>query len=230
MLATITVVRYSGSKIIFGFFSMVVFRILLFFDKGGPNFRKLMGTGKNGTFDIQPDLGQWVYFFTWEKESDFEAYRNKSKIFRYIKYFSETEFSILLLPIQSHGLWDKQDPFQAKSLEKPMGNIAVLTRATINIWKANDFWKNVPRVAENLNQTPGLIYSIGFGEIPFFKQATLSIWEDLEAMKSFAYKGAHHRDVIAKTKSENWYSEELFARFMVMKAFGNIPKNGISFS
>ena len=226
MLATITIVRYTGTKIIFGFFSMVVFRMLLFFDKDGPKFRKLMGTGKNGTFDIQPDLGQWVYFFTWDKKIDFEEYRNKSKIFRYIKLFSNTEFSILLLPIQSHGLWDNQNPFQPKSLEKLEGSVAVLTRASINFNKTISFWRSVPKVSENLNQTPGLIYSIGFGEIPFLKQATLSIWEDLEAMKSFAYKGNHHKNVITKTKLENWYSEELFARFKVIETFGNIPKNG----
>ncbi|MCP9767484.1 DUF3291 domain-containing protein [Lacihabitans sp. LS3-19] len=224
MLTTITVVKYTGIKIIFGFFSMIVFRILLFFDNGGPKFRKLMGTGKNGTFDIKPDLGQWVYFFTWDKESEFEDYRNKSKIFRYINYFSKTEFSIILSPIQSHGLWDKQEPFKITSTEKPINNIAVLTRATINLWKANDFWKNVPKVAENLSQTPGLIYSIGFGEIPFLKQATLSIWKDVESMKSFAYKGAHHKDVITKTKSDNWYSEELFARFMIVRTFGSLPE------
>lgn len=230
MLTTITVARYTGIKILFGFFSMAVFRILLFFEKDGPTFRKLMGTGKNGTFDIRPDLSQWVYFFTWENESEFEDFRNKSKIFRYIKYFSKTEFSILLVPIQSHGLWDKKDPFSVKTSEKPIGNIAILTRASINFWKAKDFWKNVPKVAKNLNQTPGLIYSIGFGEIPFFKQATLSIWKDLESMKSFAYKGAHHKDVITKTKSENWYSEELFARFTVRRVYGESPKAMILYS
>jgi hypothetical protein len=61
-----------------------------------------------------------------------------------------------------------------------------------------------------------LQFSLGIGEIPFLKQATFSIWENIESMKSFAYKSADHIAVIQKTRTENWYREELFVRFRIV--------------
>ena len=42
--------------------------------------------------------------------------------------------------------------------------------------------------------------------------------KDAVALQEFAYATAAHRDVIARTPVEKWYSEELFARFAVLDA------------
>jgi hypothetical protein len=96
------------------------------------------------------------------------------------------------------------------------GKIAVLTRATIRLSKLKSFWKSVPDVSAQMQDAKGLIASFGIGEIPFIKQATLSIWEDVESMKTFAYQMKAHQTVIQKTRKENWYSEEMFTRFEVI--------------
>ena len=101
------------------------------------------------------------------------------------------------------------------------GKIAVLTRATIRLNKLNSFWKNVPLVNAAMQSAKGLQASYGIGEIPFIKQATLSIWDNIDAMKTFAYKMKEHQTVIAKTRKENWYSEEMFTRFEVIAEFEN---------
>lgn len=67
-----------------------------------------------------------------------------------------------------------------------------------------------------------MIVSLTIGEAPFFRQATFSIWDNLESMKEFAYNSAEHLDVIRKTRQEDWYSEELFARFALISASGNL--------
>jgi len=36
----------------------------------------------------------------------------------------------------------------------------------------------------------------------------------------YAYKTAHHQQVIKKTRADSWYSEELFARFEVLSVAG----------
>jgi heme-degrading monooxygenase HmoA len=51
--------------------------------------------------------------------------------------------------------------------------------------------------------------------MPYFKQATFSIWESKAAMKAFAYGSQHHKDVVAKTRKEDWYSEDMFVRFKI---------------
>lgn len=70
-----------------------------------------------------------------------------------------------------------------------------------------------------MNHAEGLLTSVGFGEIPFLKQATISVWQSAEYMKKFAYKQSEHASVIKKTRQQNWYSEELFARLKPIKNF-----------
>jgi hypothetical protein len=71
----------------------------------------------------------------------------------------------------------------------------------------------------------GFIGSVGIGEIPFIKQATFSVWESKVDMKNFAYKLHEHTNVIAKTRKEKWYSEDLFVRFKPLASYGSL--NGI---
>ena len=50
-------------------------------------------------------------------------------------------------------------------------------------------------------------------------------------MKAFAYTMKEHREVIQKTRKENWYSEDMFTRFKIIKSDGMIdgknPYKGI---
>lgn len=100
--------------------------------------------------------------------------------------------------------------------------IAVLTRATIRISKLKNFWKNVDGVANRMTQADGFISSIGIGEVPLLKQATFSIWESKSAMKQFAYQLQEHAEVIRKTRTEKWYSEDMFVRFIIVNVSGTI--------
>jgi hypothetical protein len=225
MFVTLTVAQYKGSKMIFGFLSMAVFRILLFLNKHGMSFYKLMGTGKNGTFDIRPDLNQWVYLWVWNSESDYQKFLGISYISKYLNKFTDEFFTIYLSPKQSHGFWDGKQPFgnNSNTAFREDELIIVLTRATIKLNKANSFWKNVPLIAQNFSKNEGFIYSIGTGEVPFLKQATLSIWKNENCMKAFAYHKKQHAEVIKKTRQNKWYSEELFARFSLLGYSGRLP-------
>lgn len=225
MFVTLTVARYSGVNILFGFFSMAVFRVLFFFKKYQVRFSKLMGSGKNGTFDIEPDLGQWAYLWVWKNQEDYSNFQENSSIMRYIRKFSSENFTLFLKPMQSRGLWDNRNPFDTEKMNSFEVNepIVVLTRASIRPHKAADFWRNVPAIAQNFAQNEGFIYSIGVGEMPLFKQATVSVWQNESAMKAFAYRAKEHAEVIKKTHRDNWYSEELFARFRLLGHSGNVP-------
>jgi len=214
MICVVTIVRYPKYLAYFGILSMAFFHLPLMLNKK-ISFYKLLGCGKNGTFDIHPDWRQWAILTVSNEEL---SINNGGFIGWYIKLFKCTVQTITLKPVLSHGTWDGKNVFgKMPHLNNEIeGKIAVLTRATIRFSKLKSFWKNVPDVSSQMQDAKGLIASFGIGEVPFIKQATLSIWDNVEAMKLFAYKMKAHQTVIQKTRKENWYSEEMFTRFEVI--------------
>ncbi|MEO5944942.1 MAG: spheroidene monooxygenase, partial [Ferruginibacter sp.] len=59
MQVSLTIIRYRKIFVPFAFFAMAIFRLPLWLNKN-ISFYKLMGSGKNGTFDKTPDLQQWA--------------------------------------------------------------------------------------------------------------------------------------------------------------------------
>ena len=203
---------------------MAVHRIPLALNKKC-SFWKLLGSGKNGTFDKQADLKQWALLAVWNSQSDFEAFKESSFISSWWKAFATETYTILCEPIMSRGLWDGQEPFGKPDDSEYTGPIAVLTRATIRFSRLKNFWANVDQVARLMVNSKGYITSFGIGEAPLYRQATFSLWNSLEDVKAFAYQSPEHMEVIKKTREENWYSEELFARFKPISSFGTLNGN-----
>lgn len=187
-----------------------------------------MGSGKNGTFDIHPDWQQWAILTVREKEYTGPAEMVTKSLYgnfiaKWFSFFHCETYTFLLQPVEGHGLWDNKKVFGDLSRNSNYtGPIATLTRATIRINKVKAFWQNVDGVAGQMNGAEGFYGSFGIGEIPFLKQATFSLWENKESMQAFAYKMRAHSEVIKKTRSEKWYSEDMFVRFKPIKTFGTI--------
>ncbi len=178
-----------------------------------------MGSGKNGSFDLYPDWRQWAVLVV----SD----NNNTPLPRFFPFWwriCKCEiWTLSLEPIEGHGTWDGKRCFGDLPKNSDFeGMIAVLTRATIRWNKLVSFWKNVDAVAVQMAHAQGFITSLGIGEVPLIKQATFSIWESKESMKSFAYKQREHAQVIQKTRKEDWYSEDMFVRFRVLTSTGSI--------
>jgi hypothetical protein len=234
MLVSLTVLRYKKRFIPFAILSMVIFRPFLWFNKS-ISFSKLMGSGKNGTFDKTPDWQQWAILTVSNKNFDEISALDKSIsilnkfygnfINKWIKLFNCSSTTYLLQPIEGHGLWDGKKVFGNLPPKTDYeGQIAVLTRATIKLSKLNAFWKNVGGVAVQMSGANGFVTSYGIGEIPWIKQATFSIWQSKAAMKDFAYKMQEHKEVIVKTRTEKWYSEDMFTRFKILYSTSSLNK------
>ena len=229
MFVSLTIVRYQRLLIPVALLAMAIHRLPLLFNNKC-SFWKLMGCGKNRTFDINPDWQQWGLLAVWDRKEDFDHFYNSSIIAWWWKTFCKEQWTILCEPLISHGKWSDKEPFTSKnkSIEQDnkyinyTGPIAVLTRARIRLAKLKSFWGNVNSVAVIMAKAPGYVTSFGIGEAPFYLQATFSIWNSVEDVKNFAYKSKEHTDVIVKTRQENWYSEELFARFIPLASFGTV--------
>jgi hypothetical protein len=229
-IATLTITRYPAWAVPFAFLSMVIFRIPLAFSRK-LSFWRLMGSGKNGTFDKSPDLKQWALMGVMDAASA-PAYLDESGhdlvlkntygsfIAGWIRFFCKDSHTYLLQPIESHGLWNGREVFGNLPKNSDYeGEIAVMTRATIRFSKLGRFWEHVPEAAAEMARAEGFIKSYGVGEWPWIKQATFSIWKTKDAMRQFAYKSQYHKEVIRKTRAENWYTEEMFVRFRVLGRF-----------
>ena len=226
MYCIITIVRYPKYFGWAGFLSMAFFRLPLWLNNK-ITFWKLMGCGKNGTFDKNPDWRQWALLVVKEKNNEEDKNTIGNTIPKFIlqfwKLFGCEQIHYVLEPIEGHGTWDNKTCFGNLPKQTDYeGVIAVLTRATIRLNKLKQFWKNVDGVAKQMVGANGFITSVGIGEVPFIKQATFSVWQSKQHMKEFAYKMREHQEVIQKTRRQNWYSEDMFTRFKILQCYGTI--------
>lgn len=184
-----------------------------------------MGSGKGGSFSLSPDYKQWSLLAVWDNLQNQHDFAANSFVAKWWSRFAHETYTILLSPLSSKGTWDGQQPFKPDQPNETIGPVAVLTRATIRFSKLKRFWSHVDQAAQDMQGSPGYIISFGVGEAPVVKQATFSVWTSMDAMMEYAYGSANHREVIKKTREENWYLEELFARFKVISASGTL--NGV---
>ena len=184
----------------------------------GITFIKLLGTGKGESFTPRDaDPFRWGMLIT-VSENQIDML-DKSFVVKSWQKICISEYRVILKPISSHGFWSGKQPFAVDKFEWA-GKIAAVTRARI-VWRKNlIFWRAVPSVTESLHQSPGLLNAIGIGEAPIGLQGTFSIWQDAASLRDFAYKGQAHSEAIRATSANQWYSEELFARFAVIEERG----------
>jgi len=227
MIVALTITKFPTRNILFAFLGMALLRVPMWLNKNC-RFWKLMGSGKNAEVDLKPDFKHWAILTTWDEKESCDEFYSQSFVIKWFRFFGIEEFTILLKPLSSHGLWSGIQPFIYNKGDKNINTkVAVITRAAINFSKVKEFRRNIKRAAEAMRKAEGFILSAGVGENPFFDQATFSIWENLEVMKNYAYKSVDHSNVIKLTRERKWYSEELFARFEIIESQGSLNGQSI---
>jgi len=220
MITVIYFWKIKRINIPFALFRMAIDRTLLRRGKG-VIFAKMLGCGKGETFTpSDADPTRWGCLVV-IPESELNTLDNSLTV-RAWRKSCLSEFRVILDPIAATGLWSKQKPFEPSAPANFDGQVVAITRARIKASQTMRFFKSVPPVTASLHSSPGLISTIGIGEAPIGLQGTFSLWESMQAIKDFAYKGAAHQKAIAQTSQFEWYAEELFARFAVREIRGTI--------
>ena len=220
MITVIYFWKIARVNIPFALFRMAIDRTLLR-RSNGVTFAKMLGCGKGETFTpSDADPTRWGCLVV-ISQSELAALDGSTTITKW-RSKSTSEFRVLLDPIASTGMWSKQKPFETSAPANFDGQVVAITRARIKASQTMRFFKSVPPVTASLHSSPGLISTIGIGEAPIGLQGTFSLWESMQAIKDFAYKGAAHQKAIAQTSEFDWYAEELFARFAVRETRGMI--------
>ncbi len=190
----------------------------------GLSFCKMLGSGSGDGFSTLPDFSTYAFLLGWQCEEQAVSFFTTHSYFQKLKQHTVHQWTVYLQPVSAKGLWNGVQPFAIHKDKVTTGPVAILTRATIYPLKLPSFWRHVPRVSQHLsNAGSNLLFAKGIGEIPLLQQATFSVWKDRQAMVDYAYKGAQHRQVIAKTRQLGWYREELFAEFVPVQTAGHWP-------
>lgn len=188
----------------------------------GIRFAKLLGTGNGRTFTWRDaDPLRWGLLATWADRAAAEDFESSATVLRWGRLAAET-WRAELRPLSARGRWSGREPFGRPSGGRWDGPVAAVTRARLSPTRSSSFWQAVPPVSADLAGRPGLRVAVGIGEAPVGLQGTFSVWESGRALREFAYGGAAHQAVVARTAPERWYAEELFARFAVESADGSV--------
>ena len=175
-------------------------------------FWRLLGTGRADDTGAGIDPRRTALFAVWENESSLDHFLAASAIGRRWAEFDEA-WHVRLRGLGGHGEWRGFDPLTDLDAGDPGGRVAIVTRAHVRVGAWRKFGRAGRLVDRELHRAPGLIDVVGIGEAPVGRLATFSLWDSLDAARSFAYSMPDHLEVVRRTRDEQWYGEELFARF-----------------
>lgn len=192
----------------------------------GIGFWKLFGTGTRESFHPRPNFGVYAILACWPGLDHAREQIAAAGILARYRAHAAEHWTVYLEPVHSTGLWDAKAPFQvsppaspqmAAAEQRPLG---VLTRATLRPGALPAFWRRVPAISDMTAGRDGLLFKMGMGEFPWVQQVTFSAWEDMRAMRGFAYRSGAHKDAIKAARENGWFKEDLFARFAIQDHAG----------
>ena len=216
---TLSFFQYEGRERIWGMRQMAEMRAPLKAVEGLV-FHKLLGTGGGSGYGFWPDWGTFALLSGWRSEQDARAFHEGHAAYQAFREHTSQLYTIHMQPFLSRGAWSGVQPFVTGVGASP-GPLAVLTRATIKPLYVVPFWKRVGAVARSLEGREGLLFTKGIGELPWVVQATFSVWRSEQDMQAFAYaRSAPHAEAAGRTRKANGFSEELYARFSVLRSEG----------
>ncbi len=192
-------------------------------DVPGLRFAKLLGTGRGETFTPRDaDPHHWGLLSVWDDGTDLDDLpAAAADLVAGWSRASHERLTVRMRPLTSRGRWSGREPFaddpHAAAYDGP---VAVLTRARLRPTRAASFWRAVPATVPDLHAAEGLRLALGVGEAPIALQGTFSLWDSPASVRRYAHGSAAHRAVVRRTRPEQWYAEELFARLAVTSVTG----------
>lgn len=218
-IAVVVLMEYrGGTHLLWGWWRFLFGRFTLQ-RMPGLRFAKVMGSGHQGGFGLRPSFDRHGLFCVFSGQETAEAFL-QSDWLRRIGPHLEAGRWLTMEAFSSRGRWSGHEikASAAPPVDEP---VVSLTRASIRWSQALRFWKLAPPAEASLANAGGCILSVGLGEAPFFRQATLTVWDSIAAMNAYARSGAHEVAIRAAYDGRH-FSESMFVRWRLL-ATGEWP-------
>lgn len=185
----------------------------------GALFTRTLGTGRGSNTGPSIDARRTALFAVWRDADAVETFLAEHPLAERWRGAAE-HWSTVLAPCAARGLWSGFEiPVRTPLDESATSQVVVLTRATIRPGATLPFLRTSREMAATMGGTDGLRAVVGVGERPIGRHGTFSVWRDLAAARRFASGEAHQRAASAARRG-GWFSEELFATFVPVRAEG----------
>ncbi len=175
-------------------------------------FWRLLGTGRGDNTAAGADLRRSALFAVWRDEAALETFLASHPIARRWTGAEEV-WQVRLRSLGGHGSWNGFAVPEGLVEGRPGGPVAILTRAEVRLRSWRRFAKAAREVNKAARHAPGLVRVVGVGEAPIGRLGTFSVWDSLPTAHAFAEHDSAHHNVVARTRSDDWFGEELFVRF-----------------
>lgn len=180
----------------------------------GLEFIRVLGTGEGRSTAPGSELTRTALFCLFETEQDADHFVAQVGDRR----GTRESWHVKMRGAGGHGAWRGKDiprllgspASQSSGSAEPL---AVITRAQVRVSAWRVFANEARVVDAELQGSDGLLGVVGIGEMPIRRLGTFSLWRSPGAMQDFARRRPEHSRVVARTRAERWYGEEMFARF-----------------
>lgn len=177
----------------------------------GLQFWRLLGTGAGSNTGPGVDPHRSALFAVWDDDSALDRFMD-AMADRWAQ--ADETWHVRLRAAGGHGTWRGVDVLtQLQPATSADGPVAIITRADVRVRSWRAFREVGPAVSEELQTADGLLDVVAIGEAPVGRQGTFSLWRDLASARSFARRMPEHAAVVRQTRTDQWYGEEMFARF-----------------
>ena len=184
----------------------------------GLRFFKLLGSGHEAGFGLRPSGRHQGLFCHFDDEASADAFLHRSSLMAAYRRHARELFHVKLHAYASRGSWSGVS-LPVTAARPDGGAVAALTRASIRPLAARRFWRHAPPSEVALGQARGCQLAAGLGEAPVFRQATFTLWDQVESMDAYARGGAHLAAIQA-SRAQGFFSESMFVRFVPGEASG----------
>ena len=186
----------------------------------GLRFWRLLGTGRGETMTLSADLRRWALFAVWDDDAALDAFLETSPVARALaRRRAPTRCGWRRCAATAPGAARTRSP-APRPRRHTDGPVAILTRAAIRPRRAA---RLLPR---DRRARPRALRAAGPARVRRRRRVAAAAPGDVLALErprrrpGVRLRRPVHREVVRRTRAEDWYREELFARFAPYGAEG----------